>query len=142
MRFAATTIFCEDIRAEVSGTETLVGVMPDNINFVSFPSTIPKLCAYTRLILFADLEYNEVVFSLSSTDGTVLGENPVESDLLARAVTDAKAQGATIANIVARLVFSPMQVKNESRLIASVKVDGESINCGQLNFRKSDGGST
>ena len=42
-------ILCEDIRDERSGTETLVGVLPDNVAIRGPRGVMPKLAVYLRI---------------------------------------------------------------------------------------------
>jgi hypothetical protein len=46
---AFISLFCDDIREERSGADTIVGVYPDNLSLPHIPSVIPKFGIYTRL---------------------------------------------------------------------------------------------
>lgn len=46
---SATAIYCDDIRSEVGGKFSLMGVYNADIIFPSFPATLPKLCAHVTV---------------------------------------------------------------------------------------------
>ena len=49
MAFSAIGIFCEDIRQEKSEQDTLIGILPDNVNVPSIPGMFPKLGLVVRM---------------------------------------------------------------------------------------------
>src|ERR1700710_2233278 len=110
---SAMAIFCEDIREEVGGSVTLVGVLPDNINVGKFsPTEVPvahsvnrmlsKLCIYARLHFDPDMDVGDPKLRL-----TGLGE-PIElgtagEDVINKTRSDAKEKGNIHAGVVFRL---------------------------------------
>jgi hypothetical protein len=42
----AMGVFCDDIREEVQGMHSLVGIYPDNVNVPVVPRMMPKLGLY------------------------------------------------------------------------------------------------
>lgn len=135
MKFSATSIFCHDIREEKAGTETLVGVLPDNINVPAVPSRLPQLCSYTRIIMLPPFDQVDVSAALLSQDGSEFFRNSIDKEILKKAHEEAAEAGAPMATIVSRIVAAPMEFKEVGRMIVRVEVDGEGINCGQLNIR-------
>ena len=52
-----TTIFCDDVRAEIGGKITLVGVYPsDMLVHGSFPLTMPKFCLWVKYFEIPDTQ--------------------------------------------------------------------------------------
>jgi len=47
--FNCTSIFCDDIRHEVNGKISLMGIYGNDMYVPVFPITLPKICAYFEL---------------------------------------------------------------------------------------------
>jgi hypothetical protein len=46
---SATAIYCDDIRQEIGGNYSWMGIYNTDIIFSSFPSMLPKLCAHVTV---------------------------------------------------------------------------------------------
>lgn len=134
-KFSAAALFCQDIRPEKSGTETLVGVLPDNVDVVSIPGIMPQLCLYTRIVLYPPYEHKRIDTVLLSADGKEIARNQITHETLEMVRNDAKGSGAPFATIVARLIRSPMPLEAVGRMVARVEADGEIVECAQLIVR-------
>lgn len=62
-------IICEDVRQELHGKTSLMGVYPGAIYFPNFPAMIPKLCILINIVTAADKPFKNV-----SIRGTHAGE--------------------------------------------------------------------
>jgi hypothetical protein len=75
---SAVCIFCEDIREEKSGQDTIVGTLPDNLLINPPPpklqdakALMPKLGMYLRINLLADQDQPKAVSAkVLNTDET------------------------------------------------------------------------
>lgn len=93
MAITAVTFFCEDIRNEQAGVDTLIGIMSDNIVTeipdeipVGLSATLPKVCLYTRINFTSDTVPNLIGFRLVKPDGTELGRNEISLETIQTAM--------------------------------------------------------
>jgi len=133
--------FCDDIRDEVGGKQTFVGIYSDLALFsgVSFPVTVPKLCV--SILYFEDTENlpETLTFSVylpgededqparfSTTLNLKDGTFPVPS------------RGDTLVAIKPQFVLSPLTINAEGRIKVRVNRDDDTIKLGSL-LMKADG---
>lgn len=131
----ATAIFCEDIRAEKSGTETIVGVFPDNINVPSFPGMMPKLGVYVRIHVPTDEDLRSVRIELvdADEDQSVLAD--IDEDFLVNARKQSESAGQSYIGMIVRSVMSPFPVQRSGRINVYIRVDeGQPIIIGTLKL--------
>jgi hypothetical protein len=128
-------LFCEDIRQEQNGVNTLVGVLPDNMEFEGLPAMLPKLGVYVRINIDPAEDPGAVTLVLSVPGlADQIPITTVEPRLIERVRKDALARGAPIAGIISRVVFSPFKVLQEGRIRALASIRGEPMTCGSLNI--------
>lgn len=133
-------MFCEDIREEATGTHTLVGVMPDNINLGGAPAEaeaifFPKMGIYLRINLDSSSKPRSAVsarVTIPGADDVSLGE--VGSELIEKAYTDSESHGTPAAGLIFKSVISPMQFRKPGLMIVYATIDGKEIACGSLNI--------
>jgi len=143
MTFNCVGIFCEDIREEISGTHTIVGVMPDNIS-VAGPSNkeagssllFPKMGIYLRLNI--DISHKPVgaITARASIPGLAdmtLGELGPEA--IERAFVDAAAKNLPFVGIIFKAFLSPLQLPKAGVATAFVKVEEMEIPGAILNIQ-------
>ncbi|MDI7775023.1 hypothetical protein [Asticcacaulis sp. EMRT-3] len=88
--FSALAFFCEDVRPEANGSETIVGLMPDNLipqiqtppPGPNFAPVIPKLCIYLRIGFTQDSIPSSIIVSIASSNGTELAKNDLGKDVI------------------------------------------------------------
>jgi hypothetical protein len=82
---SACALFCEDVRQEKTGGETLVGVMRDNLAMSSLPGVLPKLGIYIRMNIPLGLEARQVNFYMVMSSGSrnLIGQISVDQVQLA-----------------------------------------------------------
>jgi hypothetical protein len=128
-------LFCEDIRQEQNGVNTLVGVLPDNMAFEKLPAVLPKLGIYVRINIDPAVDPGTMSLALSVPgidDHIPIAE--VEHRLIEAVRKDAQGQQAPIAGIISRAVFSPFNIPREGRMRALATIRGEPVTCGSLNI--------
>jgi len=87
VRPRGSTIFCDDIREEVGGKHTYVGVYTDvmKIEAPSLPVLIPTLGTVVRVIIPSRFEFDNIVFRVkmerADQDGNVSVANLVEAHM-------------------------------------------------------------
>src|SRR4051794_5934383 len=87
--WSAIALFCEDIREEKTGQDTLIGILPDNVRVPSFPGAMPKVCVYLRINLPRDTAIRRAKSRLDLPDGTSFAMANLDE------VLDQAKQGAT-----------------------------------------------
>ena len=131
-----TAIFCEDIRFETAGTQTLVGLMPDNAAFPTLPAMFPKLAVYIRASIDPEDTENgpiEIVWEIPGQ-----GEKHITtftSELIAQAKDEAKNLGAPIAGVLSRLVTTTFVVAKPGRILVRAKWSNNDRIIGNLNVQ-------
>jgi len=127
--------FCEDIRQETTGTETIVGALPDNMNVPSVPGIFSKLAVYLRV----QIDLNEAPDSIIATLKTPWGETfklgEADKKILDEALQGAKDSNLPIAGVVIRALFAPFPVQDYGLMTAVAEVGGVERVCALLNIK-------
>lgn len=55
--FSCTTIFCDDVRHELNGKISLMGIYTGDMYVADFPIAIPKICSFFELHVPVELDY-------------------------------------------------------------------------------------
>ena len=140
VRFSAVCIFCEDIREEKSGQDTIVGTFPDNLVVEGAPpptpnskGMLPKLGIYIRINVNTDGDkpLNVSAKVLSST-GDTIAQSVWANELVDQSFADAKRNQMPIYGLLLKLVASPVPIGN-GKITAVVNVDGVEHLAGALN---------
>ena len=128
------TIFCDDIREEVLGKFSLIGVYGGEISVAGLPATVPKLGIAVRY--FEEFSESRVPVILRITapgdDGDVV---VVEANLgidVARRVSEAPslphsddAAQPPLRSIMANIVVAPFVLHRTGRIRARIYIGGE-----------------
>jgi hypothetical protein len=127
-------LFCEDIREERSGQDTLIGIMPDNINMGRYPSAVPKLGLYIRAHIDPDNPPSQIVAKLkTSWAESEIGR--AEKELIELAAEQSKQKGIPLAGVILKAIIAPFQLKQPGLALLTVSIDGgEDAPCAVLNF--------
>ena len=122
------TIFCDDIRQEIGGKLSDIGVYGGQMFVPSFPITLPKLCLVMSMITPVDTPFRKLAMRILKDD-TQLAEGVLDETQLAGAVdasTDVPADERKdrILTLQSMFVFSPFQLEGPCTL--KVRVETES----------------
>jgi hypothetical protein len=142
-RVSAVAIFCEDIRGELSGQDTIVGTLPDNLGALPPPQAppvgaapmLPRLGIYLRVNL--DREQgppNELRVKLINTNGEMIPMQGWSEDVVRKGFSDAKENEAAIVGLILKVVASPFVIYRAGKVNIIVTVDGVEYVAGQLNI--------
>lgn len=129
---SAVALFCDSVRQEKTGTDTIVGVMPDNMSLPEAGGLIPRLSIYVRLHLDPAVDPNPIQVLLKTPDGEERELLSFENDLADRARRE--SAGKPFAGIVGRLELTPFPVLAFGRATVTVKTPFETVIAGTLNF--------
>lgn len=126
------TLFCDDIREEVSGKMTLVGVYGPNLLVQSFPAKIPKLCLHMRLVLPEQFQFEKASFSIfKGTERIAAAEVPPQliADRRAKGTTDVieGLEGDKVFLVAVQMVLSGLEFDKPVPLRVRVNLDDVEI---------------
>lgn len=96
MPLSAISFFCEDIRKEFNGGETIIGLMSDNLTVEMPPvapppghqAALPKICIYTRINFDKASVPNSLAIVILLPDGKELGRNVIAKSVIDQAVSE------------------------------------------------------
>src|SRR5437899_1144143 len=121
---SAVAIFCEDIREEKSGQDTIVGTLADNLNISTPPPSpdtvglLPKFGLYMRINISTADQPKEVRAKLIDPKGTVIAQSDWERSVLDKAFADARANAMPVTGLVLKLVATPFPIVAMGKLTA------------------------
>jgi hypothetical protein len=129
--------FCEDIRRERANTDSIVGILPDNMSISSTPAIIPKLAIYVR----AHIDVNEPPHPIEMTLDTPWGETRLlkgaESSLVEQSQKSARDNNLPFGGIIMRALLVPFEVRAHGLVRVVATVAGAENTCALLNLRPS-----
>jgi hypothetical protein len=138
-------LFCEDIREEVSGTHTIIGVMPDTINLAATPTDdkgntsllFPRLGIYLRVNLDASQRPAGSITARATIPGmspdVTMGE--IGADAIDAAFAEALTRGNPIVGLIFKAVLSPLQIRESGRAAVYASINGQEILGATLNMQ-------
>jgi hypothetical protein len=119
---SAFALFCEDIRREGSGRDTIIGTTGGTLRVPSFPGGLRRLALYVRISFDADGEYTKPVWvdvELSNGEVERQDNKPVPAEMIARSVARAKEKGDPFGTIISRMrLEEPVQFNEPTRISA------------------------
>ncbi|MCW1991275.1 UNVERIFIED_ORG: hypothetical protein M2425_002727 [Bradyrhizobium japonicum] len=139
MTVACIAIFCEDIRREVNGRETLIGVLPTGIRVPELPWQLKRLSLYYRIRLPLDQDTNQKIYidldAAGVTDaGIEADDQGIPKEVLERAVARARERNAPYVEVIARLRLDGFPIVGEGRITALLFAGEEKVVGGYLNI--------
>jgi hypothetical protein len=142
--FSAVCVFCEDIREEKSGQDTIVGTLPDNLIAARSPCVVspnarpvlPRLGIYLRIHLDAQQDApKEISAKLINAEGQVIADSAWERSVVDRTFADAKANHMPLVGLIFKVVIAPFPITPEGGKITAMSiVDGVERVAGALNI--------
>jgi hypothetical protein len=133
MPLQAIALFCEDIRAEQSGQDTLIGVLPDNMQIGQTPGFIPKLGIYVRILLATDSSAQNIILKMALPDNQEMILGNLEQ-LIEQARSAAISNKMPYIGLIAKAVMSPFHDLTAGKITVIAHVDGVDYICGALNL--------
>lgn len=136
-RFAHAT-YCDDIRHELGGKLTLVGVYSSTLLVPSFPVVLPKLCMVLSIVTPAERPFQSLKLQVFN-DEAVLAEGDLSTEDLGLPATthtpadDAANEGAELRiEFAAHFVFSPLKLEGPGRIRVRVNTEDGEIKANSL----------
>lgn len=129
----ATGLFCESIREEKSGQETIVGIVPDNIEVAKLPGVL-QLALYTRFVIDPQFPPNRLAVRLSIPEGGDI-VNPIEESIFKNAIEDARRTGHPVTTVISKMGFRNIPVSISGRLTAYATIDDHEFVIASLHVK-------
>jgi hypothetical protein len=134
--------FCEDIREEVGGTHTIIGVLPDNVTVSPAPNSeagaslfFPRMSIYVRVNLDPSQKPKSIIARASIPGMTDFQLGHMETEALEKAFADSMAKNSPVVGIIFKAMLTPVQLSKSGLATATVTIDGEDIICAMLNIQ-------
>ena len=136
---SAFAFFCEDVRREASGKETLIGVMADIMQFAAYPAQVRRLQVYFRIRFAVGKKYNQIIMPMLELDGKEVEASspnePFPLDMIERSLASAGKRKLPYITAAGRVrVTEPFPVQGPGQMRAILNVAGERMLCGVLTL--------
>jgi hypothetical protein len=133
-KFSALSVFAEDIREEVAGTQTIVGVMPDNMAVPSFPGLFPKIAVYTRISFDPGFPPKNLSIACTLNDTLELAADTFATEMIEGSVRATRAKDGPIATLVSKILIGGITISGPSRIRVVVSNASGDVLAGSLNI--------
>ncbi len=138
----AVAMFCEDIREEKSGQDTIIGILPDNMALANFPGVAAKLGVYVRIHIDPKTPPREITVKFNTPWGENLDIGKADKTLIDSAVSQALDKGLPLAGIVLKALMVPFLMQAPGLAVATITVDGSENVCAMLNLVRTEPASS
>ncbi|WLG72198.1 DUF6941 family protein [Pseudomonas simiae] len=131
----AYAVFCDDIRQEINGKITMVGIYTDRLFVSSVPTVLPKLCLALAIATDKTNMFEDV-----SVTGTLGGDEvfrmQLQKDQIQSIVDQAPKPEipAKFFTIQLNAILTPFQLERTGKLVIKVVADGEELECSGLEM--------
>lgn len=128
----ATTLFCDDIRHEIGGKTSLIGVYDGKLLVNEFPATLNKLCLIVHLYTSEDKKFESLDFKVFLEE-TVIAEIKVSPEQLAQATPpkpepeNGKKKKAMRQKVAFTFIFSPLLVEKPGHIKILAKTESTDL---------------
>lgn len=137
----AYSIFCDDIRNEINGKLSLIGVVGHLLYVSTFPCVLPKLCVLITAMTDHDKPFKNLTFKVFVGEEPAfdvsLGENEIQQMTRNQGLIDEPKGFATQAMVV----ITPLNLQEPSKIKVFVVADGEQIDCASLQISQAPEGT-
>lgn len=140
--FASVAVFAEDIRQEVSGQVSIVGIMPDNITVPNIPGMLPKLAVYVRSVIDVKADAaSDLAIALVDPAGTEITRTETSREVIYHSRHTSILQGNDVHILISQMTITPFPMVQEGRFRVVAYYGGEEYLSGSLNCEKVAGES-
>lgn len=131
----AHAIYCDDIRQEVGGKITLVGIYSGQCLVREIPCTLPKLCLSLNVSASRAKPVRSLIV-VGAFAGNEVINMTLDSTQIAEIMAPSEGQRPDSKHMMLVLMaaLSPFNVSTPGKLTLTVTADGEDIYCEGLNI--------
>ena len=132
---SVTCLFCEDIREEKRNTDTIVGVMPDNIRVAQVPGLFTRIALYVRIQSPVDDPPPSISLRLELPDGESIDLGGMPQEEITKAVETARQNEAPYIGMILKAVLSNVSIESPGRFSAIALLGDKEYLAGTLNVK-------
>jgi len=118
------TIFCDDIRHEISGKVSYIGVYSEKLLVERLPVILPKLCIAVKVLSSIDKPFKNLELNIYQGDDKVIYSSKIDEKQLVQVfnkpVNDID-NGVQIAQL--QLILTPLKLDAECKIKVEVKTE-------------------
>jgi hypothetical protein len=127
-RILAIARFCDDIRFEMGGKTSLMGIYTSDMIVPEFPAMLPRLAVVVDMAVPLDFDPPPVaVIRLE-----LPGDQVIELESKTADIPRVEWPGSVRRTITAMLLASPVEIAAEGRLRASIQLGDEEVFAGSI----------
>jgi len=134
-KLSAFALFCDSVREEKGGLNTIVGVMPDNVEVPAFPGAFTRLSVHYRVIIPIGFEIKPVTLTVALPNTPKL-EMGFETSLIEAALRNSSEQGNPSTTLVGSFTVNNIQIPEPMKINALVRCGDAEILAGYLNIKR------
>lgn len=136
LQTSVVAVFCEDVREEKAGSDTILGVFPDNINVSAIPGMLPRMGIYVRVHIDPEPDPGAISIRLQFPDGAETPLTTLDPALVLKSRNDARNSGHPIAGLISKTVATPFPLPQAGRILVWVKVGDTDYLAAALNVQQ------
>ena len=136
MNRQAQSLFCDDIRQEISGKQSFIGVYTSKMFVQEFPTLLPKLCLVISALTPIEKPFKKMTFRVLKDD-EIFAEGTIEEEELIKLVMPDLSQSDGNPNLISskvQFVFSPFQIDGPCTLKVRVITESEELTAAGLRI--------
>jgi hypothetical protein len=118
-------VFCEDVREEKTGQDTIIGILPDQVGLSEIPGSMGKFGIYLRLHLdAAGPKPKSIQGRLIDPSGKEIALPRWSDETIQRGFSEAAKSGIPLVGLLMKVVFGALHVPQEGLFRVVVNLDG------------------
>ncbi|TBW07883.1 hypothetical protein E0E52_10525 [Azotobacter chroococcum] len=136
----AYSLFCDDVRHEINGKTSQIGIYQGSMYLATFPAHLPKLCIIISAVTPIENPFSELIFK-AYMDVNLIFQFQLNKEQLDEAIASSPEAGDGTFRIVQTMgIVSPISFDQPCRIRLEVEADGETIECPGLRVIKAPEG--
>ncbi|MFC0709234.1 DUF6941 family protein [Azorhizophilus paspali] len=125
----AYSLFCDDVRHEINGKTSQIGIYQGSMYLDKFPAHLPKLCIIISAATHIENPFKEITFK-AYRDVNLLFQFQLTKEQIDEAVAVSPGADDGIFRIVQTMgILSPIAFDKPCKIRIEVEADGEIIEC-------------
>jgi hypothetical protein len=128
-------LFCEDIRHE-SHTQSIIGILPDNLLVPTVPGFIPKLGIYIRINVDSQVtDIGPISAKIIFESGDELKIDGFSAERAKEILAESLSKGAPYSGFLMMAVAAGVRIDRSGRINVVTKVGDDEVLCASLNVQ-------
>lgn len=133
MRFSASSLFCDDIRAEAGSKTSYMGVYGSEMSLhAAFPATLPTFAVVVSILLEAPLTDDDKISVIVTLPGEDKAAGRLEVTTRPNPAGNSPANSDAARGLRVGMRMSPLRLRHEGDIAVDVELNGERQSAGRL----------